>query len=621
MKIRNLQRGILGCLLGTIFSSSALAFTLEGVPGTPLTPTATPLGHFGLTLGLSGLGHSDESMILNGRFLRDSLGKIDTADIRDLESGSMRLNVAMGIGDHFDLGISVPFHVDFLGETYAQDLDAFGPGDPSLIGRLGFPLVGDYVWSLALQGSASLPSKTPKGFIPKHTGFMEGHDTAEHFIAPPYFFSSYGFGGEGVLITTVDLTRMEELPVPIRANLSAGVKAPGVGGNHMVLSGSLEWVPLPFLEFYGDLQTETRLGESRIGKDWMVASAGFTARSDDGVFFSLSGQKSLSSDRYETFRATGNTGVFTYRARSLPNFSIGINLGWTGFIVSPDADGDGVPDKQDPCPRQKEDMDGYEDFDGCPELDNDLDSIPDSRDKCPNEAEDHDGFEDDDGCPETDNDKDGIPDGHDRCPNEPEDMDGFEDFDGCPDLDNDKDGVLDPNDKCPIQAEDVDGFEDTDGCPEPDNDKDNILDINDKCPNEPETLNGFEDTDGCPDVSRHQTMPLEKHFMLRGVQFEGTTTELLAGAYPVLDSLAERLKGDPTSLWEIRGYMDKTGSELEQFRVSEAWAMKVRAYLMNRGVQGTAVLARGMGSRDPIANNKTAAGRSQNRRIEIYRMN
>jgi len=93
--------------------------------------------------------------------------------------------------------------------------------------------------------------------------------------------------------------------------------------------------------------------------------------------------------------------------------------------------------------------------------DKDGDGIKDDVDKCPNDPEDKDGFEDEDGCPDLDNDKDGIPDVKDKCPNEPEDKDGFEDADGCPDPDNDKDGVPDTTDKCPNEA----GPPDNDGCP------------------------------------------------------------------------------------------------------------------------------------------------------------
>jgi outer membrane protein OmpA-like peptidoglycan-associated protein len=165
----------------------------------------------------------------------------------------------------------------------------------------------------------------------------------------------------------------------------------------------------------------------------------------------------------------------------------------------PDNDHDGIPDKLDKCPNEPEDFDGHEDADGCPDLDDDHDGVPDAIDKCRNEPEDRDGFEDADGCPDPDNDHDGIPDKLDKCPNEPEDKDGFEDADGCPDPDNDHDGIPDAQDQCPNEPEDRDGFQDADGCPDPDNDEDGVPDVQDKCPNDPETINGVEDWDGCPE--------------------------------------------------------------------------------------------------------------------------
>src|SRR5262249_7482163 len=84
-----------------------------------------------------------------------------------------------------------------------------------------------------------------------------------------------------------------------------------------------------------------------------------------------------------------------------------------------DMDGDGIPDNIDQCPRVPEDLDGFQDADGCPDDDNDNDGITDKLDKCPNEPEDRDGFEDADGCPDPDNDKDGIPDVSENVPTAP----------------------------------------------------------------------------------------------------------------------------------------------------------------------------------------------------------
>ncbi|MFN0248499.1 MAG: OmpA family protein [Kofleriaceae bacterium] len=98
-----------------------------------------------------------------------------------------------------------------------------------------------------------------------------------------------------------------------------------------------------------------------------------------------------------------------------------------------DRDRDGLPDRIDKCPTERETVNGLLDGDGCPEPDTDNDSITGDADKCPAAAEDKDGFEDADGCPDPDNDGDGLLDATDKCPGEPETRNGFDDEDGCPD--------------------------------------------------------------------------------------------------------------------------------------------------------------------------------------------
>ena len=66
----------------------------------------------------------------------------------------------------------------------------------------------------------------------------------------------------------------------------------------------------------------------------------------------------------------------------------------------PDGDADGVIDADDKCPEEPEDIDLFEDEDGCPDTDNDGDGIADTDDDCPDKAENVDGWDDDDGCPE-----------------------------------------------------------------------------------------------------------------------------------------------------------------------------------------------------------------------------
>ena len=98
-----------------------------------------------------------------------------------------------------------------------------------------------------------------------------------------------------------------------------------------------------------------------------------------------------------------------------------------------DTDNDGLPNRLDACPTEKETPNGLADDDGCPEADGDGDRIVGDADRCPGQAEDLDQFEDTDGCPDPDNDGDGIEDARDACSGVPETRNGFTDDDGCPD--------------------------------------------------------------------------------------------------------------------------------------------------------------------------------------------
>ncbi len=72
----------------------------------------------------------------------------------------------------------------------------------------------------------------------------------------------------------------------------------------------------------------------------------------------------------------------------------------SAFDERRDLDGDGVIDELDACPAQPEDVDDFEDLDGCPEDDNDEDGFADAEDRCPIDPESVNGYLDDDGCPD-----------------------------------------------------------------------------------------------------------------------------------------------------------------------------------------------------------------------------
>ena len=244
--------------------------------------------------------------------------------------------------------------------------------------------------------------------------------------------------------------------------------------------------------------------------------------------------------------------------------------------------------------------------------DRDGDGILDDVDKCPDNPEDKDGFEDEDGCPDDDNDKDGILDRVDACPMEPEDHDGFEDEDGCPDVDNDKDGLFDTIDKCPNEPEDKDGFEDEDGCPDPDNDKDGILDKDDKCP-----LEHGVPPDGCPKKYNLVVVTEKKIELKQTVYFDTNKATIKPQSFALLDDVAAAMRDNPTIRVDVEGHTDSQGNDAFNLKLSQSRAESVRTYLVGRGIAKDRMTPRGYGENVPIADNRTAAGRSQNRRVEF----
>lgn len=107
-------------------------------------------------------------------------------------------------------------------------------------------------------------------------------------------------------------------------------------------------------------------------------------------------------------------------APGVPMVRAMLGVRWaTGPEAPGDTDGDGFLDPGDACPEEPEDVDRWEDGDGCPEADNDADHVLDEDDGCPREAEDEDGIRDADGCPDPDDDEDGTEDDRDSCPRSP----------------------------------------------------------------------------------------------------------------------------------------------------------------------------------------------------------
>ncbi len=239
----------------------------------------------------------------------------------------------------------------------------------------------------------------------------------------------------------------------------------------------------------------------------------------------------------------------------------------------------------------------------------DEDGIFGSQDKCPREKEDYDGFEDEDGCPDPDNDMDGILDADDKCPDDAEDFDGFEDEDGCPDVDRDGDGVMDLDDACPDDPEDLDGFEDEDGCPDPDNDGDGVLDGTDQCPDTP--AGTIVDAVGC---KKPEPKP---ELLAVMVNFDYDSDVLQPDMITRLDAFLELLIEDATITVDIGGHSSAEGTDKYNKLLSLRRAVAVRDYLAEKGVDATRMTVVGHGEQNPLVPNDSEANRQANRRAMV----
>jgi outer membrane protein OmpA-like peptidoglycan-associated protein len=101
------------------------------------------------------------------------------------------------------------------------------------------------------------------------------------------------------------------------------------------------------------------------------------------------------------------------------------------------------------------------------------------------------------------------------------------------------------------------------------------------------------------------------------VTFGVDSSDVSAGFYEVLNSVAIVLDEFDSTLVEVAGYTDSTGSESYNMSLSQKRASSVSSYLSSQDVQPDRLISVGAGESRPIASNETPAGREKNRRVEI----
>jgi OOP family OmpA-OmpF porin len=230
-------------------------------------------------------------------------------------------------------------------------------------------------------------------------------------------------------------------------------------------------------------------------------------------------------------------------------------------------------------------------------VDSDNDGVGDSNDRCPGTPA---GAQvDASGC-ELDSDGDGVKDSIDQCPDTPAGV-GV-DAQGCP-SDSDGDGVSDDRDQCPNTP--AGAAVDENGC-ELDSDGDGVVDRLDECPDTP--AGAQVGTDGCE---------FEDVVVLRGVNFASNSDRLVPGAESVLANVVTTLTRYPTIKFEIEGHTDSDGDSSYNESLSARRAQTVHDYLASNGIAVDRMAVRGFGETQPIADNATADGKAENRRVVL----
>lgn len=101
------------------------------------------------------------------------------------------------------------------------------------------------------------------------------------------------------------------------------------------------------------------------------------------------------------------------------------------------------------------------------------------------------------------------------------------------------------------------------------------------------------------------------------VMFASGQSVLLPAARAALNNVAEALKATPDRAISVEGHTDSQGSPSSNMELSQHRGDAVRSYLVSRGIVSTTIQSTGFGQERPIADNMTAEGRANNRRVEI----
>lgn len=141
-----------------------------------------------------------------------------------------------------------------------------------------------------------------------------------------------------------------------------------------------------------------------------------------------------------------------------------------------------------------------------------------------------------------------------------------------------------------------------------DGDADGVADASDLCPQS--AANAQVDAFGCE---------VDVAIVLRGVNFLTDSDQLTGQSLAILDGVAATLTANPDIRVQVAGHTDSQGEDVYNKDLSQRRAASVVNYLVGKGVASDNLQPAGFGEEQPVADNGTAGGRAENRRVELVR--
>ena len=105
-----------------------------------------------------------------------------------------------------------------------------------------------------------------------------------------------------------------------------------------------------------------------------------------------------------------------------------------------------------------------------------------------------------------------------------------------------------------------------------------------------------------------------------GINFDIGKATVKPESYPIIEQITNYLKEHPQVKIVIEGHTDNTGNDASNLTLSDKRAMSIKAEIVKRGIDPSRMETKGYGASKPVADNKTAAGRTQNRRVTIKKL-